>query len=126
MQAGSSGLQYSPFLLDTLLLFGFSDFKLYTFFLFSSFACRSCRRQTAKSSPGIPASRFSPQSSARDMLQAAFFCQRSSDRSPVLSIFWHIEFEIREQCFDHAADCFAFREVCQRSDQDEILHIRPL
>ena len=49
MQAGSSGLQYSPFLLDALLLFGFSDFKLYTFFTFSSFACRSCRRRTVKS-----------------------------------------------------------------------------
>ena len=53
MQAGSSGLQYSPFLLDALLLFGFSDFKLYTFFIFSSFACRSCRRRIVKSSSGI-------------------------------------------------------------------------
>ena len=60
------------------------------------------------------------------MLQTAFGCQRSADRGPVFSVLWHIEIQIREKRFDHAANCLALREIRQRTDQDEILHIRAL
>ena len=60
------------------------------------------------------------------MLQTAFFCQGSTDRGSVFSVLWYIEIQIREKCFDHAANCLALREIRQRTDQDEILHIRAL